>query len=113
MMRGAVLAKKLDVFEAYVEAVYVAMWERALNMGDATIFMGVLGDAGLDAQAFADHIGDADVKQALVASTEEAIARGVFGSPSFFVGEQLFFGKDRLDEVEDEYLRQASARSAG
>jgi 2-hydroxychromene-2-carboxylate isomerase len=108
MMRGAVLARKLGVFAAYVEAVYVAMWEQALNLGDPAIFMGVLAAAGLNAQAFADHIGDADVKQALVASTEEAVARGVFGSPAFFVGDQHFFGKDRLREVEEEYLRQAA-----
>ena len=112
MMRGAMLARKLGVFEPYVEAVYVAMWEQALNMGEPAIFMGVLTAGGLDAQAFADHIGDADVKHALVASTEEAVARGVFGSPAFFVGEQHFFGKDRLREVEEEYLRQAAGRSA-
>jgi 2-hydroxychromene-2-carboxylate isomerase len=107
MMRGAVLAKKIGVFEAYVEAIYVAMWEQALNMGDPAVFMGVLDAAGLPSKDFADHLGDADVKQALVASTEEAIARGVFGSPAFFVGDQHFFGKDRLRDVEAEYLRQA------
>ena len=109
MMRGAVLARKLGVFEPYVEAVYVAMWERALNMGEPDVFMGVLDAAGLPSKDFAEHIGDADVKQALVASTEEAIARGVFGSPAFFVGDQHFFGKDRLRDVEEEYLRQAAA----
>jgi 2-hydroxychromene-2-carboxylate isomerase len=109
MMRGAVLAKRLGVFEPYVEAVYVAMWEDALNMGDPAVFMGVLDAAGLPSDAFASHIGDADIKQALVTSTEEAVARGVFGSPSFFVGDQLFFGKDRLRDVEDDYLRQVGA----
>ncbi len=109
MMRGAMLAKTLGVFEPYVEAVYVAMWERALNMGDPAVFMEVLDEAGLPSKDFAEHIGDADVKQALVTSTEEAIARGVFGSPAFFVGDEHFFGKDRLRDVEDEYLRQAAA----
>ena len=109
MMRGAVLAKTLGVFELYVEAVYVAMWEQALNMGDPAVFMSVLDRAGLSSKDFGDHIGDPEVKQALVASTEEAVARGVFGSPSFFVGDQLFFGKDRLRDVEEEYLRQAGA----
>jgi 2-hydroxychromene-2-carboxylate isomerase len=109
MMRGAMLARKMGLFEPYVEAVYVAMWEQALNMGEPAVFMGALDAAGLPSKDFADHIGDADVKQALVASTEEAIARGVFGSPAFFVGDQHFFGKDRLRDVEEEYLRQAAA----
>jgi 2-hydroxychromene-2-carboxylate isomerase len=106
MMRGAMLAKTMGVFEPYVEAVYVAMWEQASNMGEPPVFMAVLDAAGLPAKDFADHIGDPDVKQALVTSTEEAVARGVFGSPAFFVGDQQFFGKDRLRDVEEEYLRQ-------
>jgi 2-hydroxychromene-2-carboxylate isomerase len=100
MMRGAMLAKTMGVFEPYVEAVYVAMWEQASNMGEPPVFMAVLDAAGLPAKDFADHIGDPDVKQALVTSTEEAVARGVFGS------DQQFFGKDRLRDVEEEYLRQ-------
>ncbi len=107
MMRGAMLARKLDLFEPYVEAIYVAMWEDALNMGEPDVFTGVLDAAGLPSREFADHLGDADVKQALVTATEEAVARGAFGSPAFFIGDQHFFGKDRLRDVEDEYLRQA------
>ena len=107
MMRGTMLAKKLDLFEAYMDAVYAGMWEQALNMGDLEVFHGVLDAAGLPTKAFVEHVGDPDVKAALIASTEEAIARGVFGSPTFFVGEEIFFGKDRLRDVEEEYLRQA------
>jgi 2-hydroxychromene-2-carboxylate isomerase len=107
MMRGAMLARRLDVFEAYIEAVYAAMWEQALDMGDLDTFHGVLDDAGLPTQAFRDHIGDPVVKQALIASTEEAVARGAFGSPAFFVGEEMFFGKERLRDVEEEFLRQS------
>ena len=106
MMRGAMLAKKLNLFESYVDAVYAGMWEKALNLGDADVFYSVLDAAGLPTQAFAEHIGDADVKADLIASTDEAIARGVFGSPTFFVGEEMFFGKDRLRDVEEDYLRQ-------
>lgn len=113
MMRGAVLATKLGVFEVYVEAVYAGMWEQAVNMGDPDVFQGVLKDAGLPATTFADHIGDNDVKAALIASTEEAIGRGVFGSPAFFVGDEMFFGKDRLREVEEEYVRQTGEFLAG
>ena len=112
MMRGTMLARRLGLFEPYVDAIFAGMWEQALNMGDLDVFHGVLTDAGLPAEAFAQHIGDPDVKAALIASTDEAIGRGVFGSPAFFVGEEMFFGKDRLLDVEDEFLRQAGAPSA-
>ena len=106
MMRGAVLAKRLGVFEPYVAAIYAGMWEQALNLGEPEVFLGVLGAAGLPRQDFVDHIGDADVKADLIAGTEEAVARGVFGSPAFFVGDEQFFGKDRLREVEGAFVRQ-------
>jgi 2-hydroxychromene-2-carboxylate isomerase len=108
MMRGAMLAQRLDVFDAYVEAVYAGMWEQQLNMGDPDIYHGVLDAAGLPAQQFATGNSDPDIKQALVAATNEAIQRGTFGSPTFFIGEQIFFGKDRLRDVEEEFVRQAS-----
>jgi 2-hydroxychromene-2-carboxylate isomerase len=109
MMRGAVAARRLGVFEPYVAAVYAGMWEDALDMGQAPVFEGVLAAAGLPVADFVARIGDAEVKAALIATTEEAVARGVFGSPSFFVGDEMFFGKDRLRDVEAEYLRQAAA----
>jgi 2-hydroxychromene-2-carboxylate isomerase len=113
MMRGVILAQRLGVFDAYVAAIYAAMWEQALNVGDLDTFHGVLDRAGLPTQAFKDHIGDADVKQGLIDSTEEAVGRGVFGSPTFFVGDEMFFGKDRLRDVEEEFIRQAGvSRSA-
>lgn len=108
MMRGAVLAKRLGIFDAYVAAVYAGMWEQALNLGEPDVFRAVLDAAGLPTSEFEEHIGDPDVKAALIASTDEAIARGVFGSPTFFVGDEMFFGKDRLRDVEDEYARQAA-----
>jgi len=107
MMRGAMLARREGVFEPYVEAIYSGMWEQALDMGDLDTFHGVLDRAGLPTQTFRDHVGDPDVKQALIASTDEAVSRGVFGSPAFFVGEEMFFGKDRLRDMEEEFLRQS------
>lgn len=112
MMRGAMLARRLGVFQPYVEAVYSAMWEQALDMGDLDILHGVLDRAGLPTREFKEHVGDADVKQALIASTDEAVARGVFGSPTFFVGEEMFFGKERLRDVEEEFLLQARKAAA-
>jgi 2-hydroxychromene-2-carboxylate isomerase len=112
MMRGAVLARRLGVFEQYVEAVYSGMWEQALDTGDLDVFHGVLDRAGLATQAFREQIGDPDVKQGLIASTEEAIRRGAFGSPTFFVGDEMFFGKDRLRDVEEEFIRQSARAPA-
>jgi 2-hydroxychromene-2-carboxylate isomerase len=112
MMRGAMLARKLGVFEGYVDAVYGGMWEQALNMGDLDVFHGVLDAAGLPTAEFREHVGDPDVKAALIAKTEEAVGRGAFGSPTFFVGDEMFFGKDRLRDVEEDYLRQAETATA-
>src|SRR5277367_4244808 len=80
---------------------------RSLAGADAAIFQDVLRAAALPTLAFVVHIGNADVKAALIASTNEAIVRAVFGSPTFFVGGEMFFGKYRLRDVEEEYLRQA------
>ena len=112
MMRGTMLARKLGVFEPYVEAVYAGMWEEALNMGDLDVFHGVLETAGLPTREFVEHVVDPDVKAALIASTEEAVGRGAFGSPTFFVGEEMYFGKDRLRDVEEEFVRQAGEAPA-
>lgn len=106
LMRGAVAAHKLGCFAPYVEAVYVAMWERGLDMGQAAVVTATLQEAGLPAAQLLATAQDADVKAQLLANTNEAHARGAFGSPSFFVGDELFFGKDRLREVEEEIVRQ-------
>ena len=106
LMRGAVAAQKLDCFAPYVEAVYVAMWERGLDMGQAAVVTATLEEAGLPAAQLLAAAQDADVKAQLLANTNEAHARGAFGSPSFLVGDELFFGKDRLREVEEEIVRQ-------
>ncbi|GHC76946.1 DSBA oxidoreductase [Pseudorhodoferax aquiterrae] len=106
LMRGAVAAQKLACFAPYVEAVYVAMWERGLDMGQAAVVTATLEEAGLPAAQLLATAQDADVKTRLLANTNEAHARGAFGSPSFLVGDELFFGKDRLREVEEEIVRQ-------
>ncbi|RCW71675.1 2-hydroxychromene-2-carboxylate isomerase [Pseudorhodoferax soli] len=106
LMRGAVAAHKLGCFAPYVEAVYVAMWERGLDMGQPAVVTATLEEAGLPAAQLLATAQDADVKAQLLANTNEAHARGAFGSPSFFVGDELFFGKDRLREVEEEIVRQ-------
>jgi 2-hydroxychromene-2-carboxylate isomerase len=100
LMRGAVVAQRLGVFEAYVEAVFKAMWEDQKPMGDAEVFTGTLRSAGLDAEGLIALSQDPEVKAALVANTEASVARGTFGSPTFFVGDEIYFGKDSLGDVE-------------
>jgi 2-hydroxychromene-2-carboxylate isomerase len=106
VMRGACAARKLGCFEAYVEAVFTAMWEQERNMADDAVIVQVLQGAGLDAAAVLATALDAGVKAGLLDSTQRSHARGAFGSPSFFIGDELFFGKDRLRDVEDEIVRQ-------
>ena len=75
------------------------MWVKPCNMGDPQVLAQVLGAAGFEAQAFMDLIADPQVKAQLMSNTDEAVARGVFGAPTVFVGDHMFFGQDRLDFV--------------
>ena len=103
LMRGATglqMRQPAD-FERYVDTVFRAMWETPCNMGDAAVLAQVLQRAGFDAEALLALAGDPEVKARLVATTEEAVARGVFGAPTIFVGEQMFFGQDRLEFVRE------------
>ena len=101
IMRGAVAAQALGCFERYVEAVYAAMWEQQRDMADEAQILAVLAAAGLDGLALLLKSQDPEVKAGLMANTERAHARGAFGSPTFFVGDDIYFGKDRLREVEE------------
>jgi 2-hydroxychromene-2-carboxylate isomerase len=112
LMRAAVAAQAIGVFKPYVDAMYACMWERELKMDDPAVFRQALVDADLPADQLLQLITTDAVKGALVANTEGAVAAGAFGSPSFLVGTELFFGKDRLRDVEEEYARQAGTQPA-
>jgi 2-hydroxychromene-2-carboxylate isomerase len=101
-MRGLIAAQRLGVGNAYLEGVLKAMWEDGVKMDDPAEVARVLTAAGLDAQAILEATQDPEVKAELMANTEAAAARGAFGIPSFFVGDEMFFGKDRLGQVEEE-----------
>jgi 2-hydroxychromene-2-carboxylate isomerase len=103
MMRGAagMQLRSPERFGAYLETILAGMWVAPVNMGDAAVLAGTLQRAGFDADEFAALVNEPEVKAALVANTEQAVARGVFGAPAMFVGEQLFFGQDRLDFVRE------------
>lgn len=90
-----------DQFERYVDAAFQAMWVQPRSLGDAEVLNGWLAEAGFDAAALLALAADAEVKARLVATTEEAVARGAFGAPTIFVGNQMFFGQDRLDFVRE------------
>ena len=100
LMRGAAAAQIDGLFERYHPAIYRAMWVDGRNLNDIAEVAAVLTAAGLDAQKFGSRIQDQDVKDRLKATTEEAVARGVFGAPTSFVGDMMFFGNDRLPFVE-------------
>lgn len=109
IMRGAVAADRAGVLAPYVDALFAAMWEQGLKLDDPAVIHQTLKDAALDADSLIAASQQADVKQALVDQTSQAFERGVFGAPTFFVGKEMFFGKDRLRDVEDEIARQAAA----
>jgi 2-hydroxychromene-2-carboxylate isomerase len=100
IMRGAVAAQTLGCLAPYVQAMYVAMWEEARNMDDLDQIVDVLKRAGLDAEKILATSQLPEVKAALISNTETAAKEGAFGSPSFLVNDDLYFGKDRLGEVE-------------
>ena len=102
LMRMATAAKEMNTLMPYVEAAFHHMWEAPKKMDDPAVIRTALLESSLDAAALIAAAQTPEIKQTLMEATEAAVARGVFGSPSFFVGEELFFGKDRLGEVEDE-----------
>lgn len=106
LMRGAIAAEEAGVFKAYVDQVYDDMWTRGLDMGQPEIVGKSLATAGLPVERIFELAQSAEVKQRLLDNTQEAFDKGAFGSPSFLVGEELFFGKDRLRDVEEDIVKQ-------
>ncbi|MEM6709336.1 MAG: 2-hydroxychromene-2-carboxylate isomerase [Pseudomonadota bacterium] len=101
IMRGAIYAQRQPWFSDYVSAMYAAMWEQGLKMDDPAVVAEVLNAAGLPADELLAATQDPAIKQGLVTNTEATVARGTFGAPTFFVGDEQFFGKDKLrDAVE-------------
>jgi len=106
LMRGLIVAEEAGQKGPYTEAVLKAMWEEGENMADNDVAIRVLTAAGLDGQAIIDKTQDPDIKAKLIANTNAAVDRGVFGIPTFFVGTEMFFGKERLGQVEEEILKE-------
>ena len=100
LMRACHAAIAQGVFEAFHAAVYPAFWAEEENCGDEEVLVRVLEAAGLDAARIVRAAAEPEAKAALRATTEEAVARGAFGAPTFYVGDEMFFGADRLPFVE-------------
>ncbi|MEA2857901.1 MAG: hypothetical protein QOH98_2222 [Methylobacteriaceae bacterium] len=109
LMRGAVAAETEGVFMPYVDAMFRFMWAEPRKMDDPEIVRASLREARLDADLLLRRVQEDDVKARLLENTQRAVDRGVFGSPSFFVGDELFFGKDQLRDVEEEIAHQKQA----
>ncbi|MGO9006245.1 MAG: 2-hydroxychromene-2-carboxylate isomerase [Beijerinckiaceae bacterium] len=101
LMRCAVAAQFEGVFEPYVNAAYHYMWEDPKKMDDPAVVREALLAAGLDADRLSARAQAADVKTRLTETTQQAVDRGAFGAPTFFVGDEMFFGKDQLRDVEE------------
>lgn len=113
LMRGAVATQADGVFRPYVDAVFHHMWEEPKKMDDPEVMRAALASSGIDAERVIARSRDADVKKRLLALTQDAVDRGVFGSPTFFVNGEMFFGKDQLRDVEEDILAQQRAGAAG
>ncbi len=106
IMRGAVAAEMDGFGKRYIDAVFHHMWEEPKKMDEPDIIRAALDASGLDSARILARIQDQAVKDTLLKNTESSVARGTFGAPTFFVGEEMFFGKDRLREVEEEIEAQ-------
>jgi 2-hydroxychromene-2-carboxylate isomerase len=101
IMRGAVAARRLGVFERYVDEIYRHMWAEPKKMDDPDVLRTALAESKLDAERLFALAQTAEIKEELRANTERSVARGTFGSPTVFVDDEIFFGKDRLRDVEE------------
>ncbi|MBI3800929.1 MAG: 2-hydroxychromene-2-carboxylate isomerase [Deltaproteobacteria bacterium] len=101
LMRGAIAAQSLRVFERYVDEMYRHMWADPKKMDDPQVLRAVLDESGLDSARFFELVQTAEIKDQLLQNTQRSVERGAFGSPTFFVGDEIFFGKDRLGDVEE------------
>lgn len=108
LMRGATGLIDDTRFMTYCDVVFDAMWREPKNLGDPAELAPVLRRAGIEAEDFRALVERDDVKERLKTTTEACVARGVFGAPTFFVGEAIFFGQDRMDFVEEALIVPAS-----
>ena len=101
LVRGALVAERDGYLMKYIDAMVDAMWEQGLKLDDPEVLHKAYADAGFDADKIMTDMSDDAIKAKLMENTNAAVARGAFGIPTFFVGDEIFFGKERLGQVED------------
>jgi 2-hydroxychromene-2-carboxylate isomerase len=101
LMRGAIAAQRIGVFERYVDEMYRHMWGEPKQLDDPDVLRAALVESRLDGDRILALVQTQDVKDELLANTQRSVERGTFGSPTFFVGGEIYFGKDRLRDVEE------------
>ncbi len=105
IMRGAIAAETLGTFARYVDAMYRHMWAEPKKLDDPEVLRTALEESGFDSKQFFELVQRQDIKDRLLENTQKSVARGTFGSPTLYVGNEIFFGKDRLRDVEEEIMR--------
>ncbi len=107
LMRGLVASQHMGVEAQYLGIMLSAMWEDGLKLDDAEVLLDTLNRGGLDGQALIELSNSPEIKAELVANTDASVARGVFGIPTFFIGDEMFFGKERLAQIEELLIKHA------
>ncbi len=102
LMRGAIVAERRDELERYSDAMFDAVWRDGRDMGDADVIGATLAENGFEAAVYFAGVQEQEIKDELKRRVEHAVGKGVFGAPTFFVGDKMWFGQDRLDWIEAE-----------
>ena len=106
LQRGAIAAMSLNVFDAYIKAIFKGMWEKSLNLGEQDILMDFLGsETEIDINRLIEQMQSQEIKEQLIQNTSNAVKRGAFGIPTFFANDEIFFGKDSLPDLEEYITR--------
>tara|TARA_Y100001936_G_C16032925_1_gene646730 strand:- start:636 stop:1223 length:588 start_codon:yes stop_codon:yes gene_type:complete len=101
LMRGAIAAQKLDIFEKYSDTIFKGIWVKDLNLGDLEVLKDYLEKSGIPSDEVFKLCQDQEIKNELITNTQEAVSKGIFGAPSFIIDGILIFGQDRLHFVKD------------
>mgnify|MGYP005746759215 FL=1 len=102
LQRGAIAATSLNVFDEYLEAIFKGMWEKGLNLADQEVLINLLtAETQIDISDLVEKMQTQEIKDQLIQNTSNAVERGAFGIPTFFVDDEIFFGKDSLGDLEE------------
>ena len=112
-LRGAIAMRRWGQEESYIRAIFRSYWERGVSVADYDALRPIAAELGVDPDEFEKESESEPARQELIRATSEGLERGVFGAPTFCVGDELFWGKDRLDFLERELVRRAESDQNG